>query len=97
MGLHLSLQILNCLLKVDEWNPSDQISVLAGCFIGKGCGVKQTCLAGLGIPLNNRINLLIANGEFGGNALEGWWLNGYGRLLLTRRQQTCDGNEGEGG
>jgi len=71
LGLDLGCQILDGLLQIDERNPTDQVALLAGRLVGKGSGVEEACLAGLGVPLNNGINLLVGDGDLRGDALEG--------------------------
>jgi len=70
LGLNLGRKVLDSLLQIDKRNPSDQVALLSGGFVGKGSSIKKACLAGLGIPLNDGINLLVSDGDLGGYALE---------------------------
>jgi len=98
LSLDLLGKVLNGLLKVDERHPADKISILSSGFIGKGSGVQKASLSGLGVPLDNGVNLLVRNGDLGRDALESGLLDRSGDVALfiaTGQHEGGGGEEGE--
>ena len=75
----------------DTGSPEVQVALLTGRLVGKGSGVEETSLAGLGVPLNNGINLLVGDGDLRGDALEGSLLRSG--LVACSKAETDNGEE----
>jgi hypothetical protein len=94
LSLDLLGEILDSLLEINEWHPTDEIAILAGGLVGKGSSIQETGLAGLGVPFDNGINLLVSDRDLCRDALE---VGLFDCGLVIASSETDTGKSQEGG